>query len=577
MNTAPDTKRFIFLFAAMLFAWNISVLSSSFADDTVSAKVKAIVAELRKAEEKVKNATDSYPIHEKIELASWQLMLGEYTSTYPDLSLSTTSINAFLSGKELLGEIEEKIKSEPSLEELISSSPIVALRLDTARIRLGLFEQKLAASRQKELKRLSALRILNNNYLQLNHDLTDWMTSQTVGDSRRSLAAAQNCLKNLNQIFLNVDGGKDLHLFSDEPDVGGNKPFSNSDSMPVPFSNDGISLFKSIQALVYLQMAQSQPDAQSKYLPLAREWAGAAMDENTQLDGIPKGADPENLLAQLVVALCDDTEGSQASLDADPLKRTSGREMLVKSKQGLEQFKSKLEAKGFDPASTLQLIANQKFNHLEKPDGLLEMASRSISEGQPSRAREHFLEAARRHPTQEIVSEFISTGLRHGIPIAQLQQEFKEFENIAILDPAHPEMVLLSAQLTNSKAAAAMQLGDDPGEVLAELMSSRQAMERWLDDRELDKTVAAGVQANAALAFVYCWALGDPNGDGTAVEKNDVTKMYRLARDAEYHFSHLLETADQNPQPDAGSAGEQREALVASRIALGHPGGAGPG
>ena len=542
------------------------------ADDSHMDKVKAIVSELRKAEEKVERANGEYPICEKIELASWQLMLGEYAASYPDMSLPTTSINCFLAGKELLSEIEGRIKANPSLEMVVSSSPLIALRLDTARIRLGLFEQKLALSRQAEIKRLTALRLLNNNYLKLNQDLTDWMTSQTVGDAERSLTAARNCLVNLNKIYLDVDGGKDLHLFSDEPKVDGNLPFKNSDLMPVPFSSDGVSLLKSIQALVYLQMAQSEVGLHKKYLPLARKWAAAARDNTVQLDGMPEGADPENFLAKLVVALCDDTEGSQISLDSDPVKRKSGREMLVRASQGLKEFKNSLEAKGFDPSAKLKLMAmaSQKLEHLERPDGLLEMAQKSILEGQPSRARNYLMEALKRHPEQEIVAGYILTGLRHGVAADELREDFNKYENLNILDSASPEVILLSTRLNNSKAALVLQQGGDIGQVISDLTASRRAIEPFLDGVNVSESVVANLKANASLAFVYCWALGNPNGDGSAVKKNDVTKVYRLARDAEFHFKQSLDALDQNQKANASSVVEQREALVASRLALGH-------
>ena len=115
-----------------------------------------------------------------------------------------------------------------------------------------------------------------------------------------------------------------------------------------------------------------------------------------------------------------------------------------------------------------------------------------------------------------------------------------------------------------------LQQGGDIGQVISDLTASRRAIEPFLDGANVSESVVANLKANASLAFVYCWALGNPNGDGSAVKKNDVTKVYRLARDAEFHFKQSLDALDQNQKANASSVVEQREALVASRLALGH-------
>jgi hypothetical protein len=180
------------------------------------------------------------------------------------------------------------------------------------------------------------------------------------------------------------------------------------------------------------------------------------------------------------------------------------------------------------------------------------------------------MEATKRHREEKTVLEAIEIGLRAGLPVDQLEQEWDRFVGLKIVESSSSPAQLVLAKIRNQRAGEALASRDAAARarVLVELMEVRQSLSKWMSDDNLPEGLQNAGKANFALAYIYCWAHGSPNGDDSDARETDIEAAYRHARDAEFYFKEQL--ADLDPAQDTPPIIGNREALVASRIALGH-------
>ena len=90
---------------------------------------------------------DRSSIEKQIRLATWLLLFAEFATENRDLSLWSGEVDSFQEGAGLLAEIQRAIDKDPAIEKRISAVPVLAMRLDAARVRKDQTEKRQQLAR----------------------------------------------------------------------------------------------------------------------------------------------------------------------------------------------------------------------------------------------------------------------------------------------------------------------------------------------------------------------------------------------------------------------------------------------
>ena len=572
-RATADRRSILFirpLLSLLLVTVTVSLLTLNTRGAEPVHNTRQLVEEIRSADSAVQNSKSDPAVLDEIRRATWELLLGEYTAAHESLSLPTTSINSLLNGREHLEQIEAVIEKDPQLEDKISKEPLLAIRLDMARVRDERFEEKEEISREHEIARLEQLRQIVNDYRDLNESLIRWQIYQVLEDADKSSQTAQHTLATLNKVFDEVRRRRDFHLFDNEPAVEGTNEFKIVETEPTPFSTEPLSMLKALQGLTYYNLVRAMDEPDAEILEQAQQWAEAALDDEKNRPDLPAGADPSNLLAKLVLGLVEDAHGTRLAFDSEAANRALAAEHYSQARINFTDFLELLTTSGFDDTTQLKQQAESKLKQLINSDSLTAQARQKFKTGHPKAARQALVEATKRHREQETSLEAIEIGMRAGLPVNQLQQEWNQYVDLGIIKPDSPLAQLVLAKIRNRRAGEALSTvdADEKKQAGEELRQVAQKLKGWVDEGKISKQLRSVIKANYALAIIYSWAIAVPADDNVPIRAEDIEAAYRHAKDAEFYLASELEGLD--PANDTMVVIGNREALVASRIAAGH-------
>lgn len=530
-------------------------------DDDPVGVVLGIVNEIRDALGKNPSPT----ISDRVRLATWQLLLGEYAAAHPEISLPTTAIEALDSGQQELARVEALIDESPELEDEISADPSLAIRLDTVRVRTIAYKRREASAREQEVQRLHHLRKAVSSYRSLSESLMRWQLHHELGDAPETLAAAKASLQQLDAVYDVVNARRDYHLFDDEPAIEGPGEFAVVEIAPVPYSTDALSMLKSLQGLAYFSLLRADGKDDADLLRRAQAWASAALHDTDGPLEVPAGADQNNVLAKWVLALVEEANGDSLAMSADANQRDKAAKHFADARKFLNEAAAACNETKVDANAKLRSDVAERLAALESPRSLVERSRGLIAVGDIEEARRCLDAASRRHRTAATVVHSLRLGLRHGQPGDVLRNDWRKAVDARIIPEDSLEAQLLLGELRNRRAGQALTgpAGGVPADLVDELAATTSSLSRWCDDAQLPAAVRATVKAVSALAFAQKWALTPSIEPAT----NDIAEAYRHAKDAEFTLVEALKTADKREPEDVLAL---REALVDSRMAAGH-------
>ena len=550
----------------------VSLMSKA---DGIAYTAKQMVGEIRK--ERQRESEDSNkPEHilAKVRLATWKLLLGEYTAFHEPLALWTTSVNSFVDGKQLLQEIEADIDLNPGLERIVSSDPAVAIRLDSARVRLVAIENKEAVSRQEEVDRLHQLREVAKQYRSMADSMLHWQSYFTLNDIGKSNEKARESLQFLRDVQSTVDQrGADFHLFDDEPAVEGESEFSILEIKPTPLSAEPLAQIKSMQAYSLLLAAGKDLNREraSELLDDAEMWAWASLDEGKNVAGVPGGSDAKNLVGRLTLGLVALEKANALSLNPQSVEREKASNFYSKAKATLGELRGDLEGLGYDDTQRIPEQIIQSLELLDNPESSRQKALQLYLAGELETAREELRLATKVHRSAGAALDSIVIGIHAGLPTDDLRSEWEEYLAAEVFSADDVSAALARSQISCLAAgrALATAVKGESTQLVEELTSNSMALRKSANDPNIEKDLRNRVKANLALMQAYRWALRQGNDSNTAeLSVDEIKEAYRHARDAEFYFQKKVGADDEVIA--SLSALQARDALVASRLAAGH-------
>ena len=530
-------------------------------DDDPVGVVLGIVNEIRDALGKKPSPT----ISDRVRLATWQLLLGEYAAAHPEISLPTTAIEALDSGQQELARVEALIDESPELEDEISADPSLAIRLDTVRVRTVAYKRREASAREQEVQRLHHLRKAVSSYRSLSESLMRWQLHHELGDAPETLAAAKASLQQLDAVYDVVNARRDYHLFDDEPAIEGPGEFAVVEIAPVPYSTDALSMLKSLQGLAYFSLLRADGKDDADLLRRAQAWASAALHDTDGPLEVPAGADQNNVLAKWVLALVEEANGDSLAMSADANERDKAAKHFADARKFLNEAAAACNEKKVDANAKLRSDVAERLAALESPQALVLRSRSLIAAGDIEEARRCLDAASRRHRTSATVMHSLRLGLRHGQDADVLRNDWRKAVDAAIIAEDSLEAQLLLGELRNRRAGQALTgpAGGVPAHLVDELALTTASLSRWCDDAQLPSPIRATAKAVSSLAFAQKWAIAP----SATPKQNEISEAYRHAKDAEFTLVAELKTAEKREPEDVLAL---REALVASRIAAGH-------
>ncbi len=528
--------------------------------------VKGIVKKIRGIE---KDQSENPPdILNDVRLATWELLLGEYAASHPQISLPTTSIDSLISGQRRLAAIELQIEEDPTLEDRISSEPELAMRLDTVRVRKIAFDRREHAARIEEVRRLGQLRELVRTYRDLTASMLRWQMFSEIGDVKRSRNESVSSLENLQSIYDVVNSRRELHLFDDEPVVNNDSEFSVVETEPQPFSDNTLATFKALQGLAYFDNVETDPEFDDRVLEQAEVWASAALINADGPLSLPDGADPDNVVAKWVLSLASEFKASRIAINKDKEKRLQAKSLFSKSKQLLAELIEICEKRGVEIDSKMILDAKDRYAALDSPEEAIGRARELVSLGQPNEARNTLLSALCRHPVQSIGVERLRVGLRAGIAPPLLRAEWDELLAAEIFDQESFDAQIVLGEIRNRSAAIFLtsDLADHElkSEELQNLENTLSTLNSFCDEPKLSGSERAVAKSVFSLAFAQKELLSS-----VVEDELSVAIAYRHAKDAEFRLVKDINSINEQ-ETDSEGAILLRDSLIAARLAAGH-------
>ena len=530
-------------------------------DDPVGT-VLGIVEKLNKIR---KTIPEEQTIAQRVQLATWLLLLGEFSAAHPEMALPTVARSAISAGQEEMSHIEAMIDESPELEDEISADVELAIRLDTARVRSISYQRRDALAHEQEIERLHQLRNAIRSYRNLSETLVQWQLFQEIGDSKQTLEAAKQCLADLDMVYQTVESKKDFHLFDDEPNIVNSNEFTVVEVLPEPFSRNALSAMKSLQGLAYLPKSDTaDASVVEQREKNAITWAGAALNDTDGPLDVPVGADSNNILAKWILALVKEANGDKLAMSDDSEIRSLASKSFVDAKTLLEEI---VRSESLPQDSYFSKKANERLRELTSPEPLLLKARSHRDANEILEARSVLAAAIRRFRTPVLVAESIRLGIRSGIPPDNLQSELMVSIAAGIIEKDSSVSDLLLSEIQNYRAASVLTKSDPQDLHLSvnELADTIDRLDKWCAEDTLLPLQLASMRANFALAFAQKWALSSE--DDTPPSKPDIAKAYRHAKDAEFWLVSNLSEID---GWDSEELLVNRGALVSSRLATGH-------
>jgi len=537
--------------------------------DPVVETAKQLFSEIQKCQDELRDATDDgNKILAEIRLATWELLLGEYAAFHESLSIPTSSIDSFARGKMRLNEIEAKIKLKPELEDEISMHPELAIRLDSARVRLVSLENKEASARSQEVARLRQLRVIAREYRSLCSAMLDWQIQQTLHDPETAMASAAETLDSMKKIFDEISSRRDYHLFDDEPAIDGDSEVEILQIAPVPFSTSSLSMVKALQGYQYLKASENDSSNVNEHLESAETWAKASLGQDDNVDGVPQGSDPDNLVAKLVLGQAELNQGLSLALGDDAGERDISQAHFKNARDTLTSLVTIVDAGDYTGTRKLPDAARTYLLELQTSDYSKSRASSLLAAGEPQSARDSLQRAIKIHRDKSCALQSLEIGLRAGLDPERLKEEWSRFISHGIFSKDDPVADLSLAKIVNTEAGYFLANGihGNSGSLIDELNEVATRLARWLDSIETENDTSFLTKANYALAITYKLLLS--GASPSAKDLAEIESAYRHARDSEYFLTAKLKEIEGGAQKMEVDA--LRESLIACRLASGH-------
>lgn len=523
-------------------------------------------SEMRKASGELGSNPD---IAKRIRVLSWSLIVAEIASGPGGPELFTAANDAYEVGMKQLVALEALAKDKPELEEEISDTPELALRLDTVRVRLQAIKQKSALSRKEERQRLDSFRQLVRSYRSLTANLAAGNAQYLLGDHKTAIRQHVESAGRLADLHKVVTQSRTHWLFKDEPRLNDDKATETALVLTPadPFSDNIVAHVKALQALTAYRM--SAPDdamiGNVELIKNARTWAIESREANAKAGKSPTG----HVIPGFVIAQVDRCLGLQLTLKS-PLSANAHKQAqphFQSAAKSLDEI-AELVNKADGPFPGIRGEVVRRIAEIQSPDVFLDNAAELTARGLNEGAFAELGRGLAHHRSLELLLARAESGSRTTELLPRALEELQAAAESGLLPAADPHAQLVRARCELARLRDQIVGRSETPLAEADMVRMGQTLQRIASNMDaMQKKVPVGplqfrISAYQALAVAYHSLVGlEPVGDPETI-------ALRLAKSTSENLEvHLKGFRNKDRQREEIPI---REALVAARIAQGH-------
>lgn len=162
-------------------------------------------------------------LEERVRVATWKILLGEFASDPKKSMLFTGAIDLFDEGNKEIEDILKELGKDRDKWLPLAKNPAVLARLDTYLVRKEETEKKKETARQGERSRLETLRAMVKTYRDANNAMTVVNTAFQTGDFKTVREKSLQVREMILSIRVLAEGKdqRDWYLLFDEPRLDG--------------------------------------------------------------------------------------------------------------------------------------------------------------------------------------------------------------------------------------------------------------------------------------------------------------------------------------------------------------------
>jgi tetratricopeptide (TPR) repeat protein len=420
------------------------------------AAIREVINSLEKSLQGVENEDTAA---KRLELATWRILLGEMLFQQgTNASLWSSSLDLFDAGLSEYLKVEEMIASQPELESELIKDPNLAMRLDSARTRMGAIVKRQALSREQERLRLNELRELAGIYKQLLADMSQSELMFQIGDFAKAREASNRALVKLTQIYEVAERRKDFNLLKDEPEVNPRLDLVELQKPVTPLSIELVSGLKSQQALATVKLACNAEQVDKVLLDEAAIMALSVIDGRAVSGKAPESPpNPKDPLANYVLGAVAESKGLEL-VKGQAYSSTAHQEaakLFTEAKQRFSEAASGIKQAGQDGSGVNKLAQeiNGRREKLESPNLAIAEANAKTVAGDLGEAVFVLREASLRHHSPAVWTALLQACRRGNQSIIEgVELGLGELSENRLLDETSENSILAVLQYWNRQA-----------------------------------------------------------------------------------------------------------------------------
>jgi len=413
-------------------------------------------------------------LEERVRVATWKILLGEFASDPKKSMLFTGAIDLFEDGNNEIETILKELGKDRDKWLPLAKNPAVLARLDTYLVRKEETEKKKETARQGERSRLETLRAMVKTYRDANNAMATANTAFQTGDFK---TVRENSL-HVRELILNIrvlaegKDQRDWYLLFDEPRLDGKSKelklvdIDSPDILPL-----GADIMDHLNALISLSAYRlAVADSNKPNLELLKEAENAARDI--------KSTAPNSIALYTLGNVAKSFGIMETALDplgeANHLKAksffTSALKLLEEAKTSSQTEHSKyLFNKDFDE-SILKIKSSKWF---------LDKANEEILSGRPINANTILAEGQKYHRDPKLAELKANIQMRIGVLPLEAINDVEKSIQAGLLVRESSETSLILGRLNLAAASDIIFQPNGPGSESAkamELLDKSQAL-----------------------------------------------------------------------------------------------------
>ncbi|MEN9673529.1 MAG: hypothetical protein RL553_1794, partial [Planctomycetota bacterium] len=404
-------------------------------------------------------------LEERVRVATWKILLGEFASDPKKSMLFTGAIDLFEDGNKEIEDILKELGKDRDKWLPLAKNPAVLARLDTYLVRKEETEKKKETARQGERSRLEALRTMVKTYRDANNAMAVVNTAFQTGDFKTVREKSLQVREMILSIRILAEGKdqRDWYLLFDEPRLDGKSKelklvdIDSPDILPL-----GADIMDHLHALISISAYRlAVVDSNKPNLELLKEAETMAKDI--------KSAAPNSIALYTLGNVAKTFGLMETSLD--PLNEAAHLKAKIYFDNALKLLG---DAKKSSQTESSRYLLNKDFDEsilkIESSKWFLDKANQENFSGRPINAISIIAEGQKYHRDPKLAELMANTQMRIGVLPLDAIKDVEKSIQAGLLVKESSETSLILGRLNLAAASDIIFQSGGPGSESAKAM-----------------------------------------------------------------------------------------------------------